>query len=221
MVRFTRKAGCLMTITNEKRTNEDPPVAMPADWVPGPRQGFWTYAAYAALPDDGKRYESVQGVLMMSPAPEPAHQGVEGKIYRYLCSQVFDTKRGLVLHAPTDVVLSEHTTVQPDVLVLLKEHLDRLQKKRIVGAPDLAVEVISPGSAAYDRFAKYAVYEQAGVPEYWLVNSRMQTIEVFTLEEGAYHSLGLFRDEQCLTSQIVPDITVAVNWFFDWAYGLL
>lgn len=192
----------------------------PADWVPGPRQGFWTYETYAAVPD-GHHYEVVQGVLMMSPAPEPAHQGVIGLIYRYLSDRIFSTRRGLVFTGPLDVVFSAQMTVQPDVLVLLTEHLDRLQKKRIMGAPDLAVEVISPGSVTYDRLVKYSIYERAGIPEYWLVNPEEQTIEIFVLEEGTYRSLGVFQGEQTLPSRIVPEIVVPVAQFFDWTGGLL
>ena len=158
---------------------------------------------------------------MMSPAPEPSHQGIAGKIYRYLCSQILDKGRGLVFTSPIDVVLSTHTTTQPDVVVLLKEHLDRLQKKYITGAPDLVVEVISPGSRTYDRLVKYGVYEKAGAPEYWLVNAAEQTIEVFMLDANEYRSAGVFRDEQLLVSQIVPDITVTAGQFFDWSHGLL
>lgn len=208
-------------VVNTNPANVDVTLVTPADWVPGPRQGDWTYEAYAALPDDGCRYEIVQGVLMMTPAPETAHQGIIGEIYRYLCSQIVDTKRGLVLTAPVDVVFAEDTQTQPDVLVLLKEHLERLQEKRVLGAPDLVVEVISPSSATYDRLVKHNIYEQAGVSEYWLVKPKVQTIEVFVLETGKYRSLGVFKGEQCLTSQIVPDVTVPVSQFFDWTRGLI
>lgn len=158
---------------------------------------------------------------MMSPAPEPAHQGVIGLIYRYLSDRIFSTRRGLVFSGPLDVVFSAQMTVQPDVLILLKEHLDRLQKKRIMGAPDLAVEVISPGSVTYDRLVKYSIYERAGIPEYWLVNLEEQTIEIFVLEEGRYRSLGVFQGEQTLPSRIVPEIVIPVAQFFDWTGGLL
>lgn len=204
-------------ISNERAIT----VVTPADWVPGPRQGFWTYETYAALPDDGHRYEVVQGVLMMSPAPEPAHQGVIGLIYRHLSECIFSTRQGLVFTGPLDVVFSAQMTVQPDVLVLLKEHLGRVQKTRIIGVPDLAVEVISPSSVTYDRLVKYSIYERAGVPEYWLVNLEEQTIEVFALEEGGFRSLGVFQGEQTLPSRIVPEIGVPVGQFFDWTGGLL
>ena len=193
----------------------------PADWVPGPRQGDWTYEAYAALTDDGKCYEIVQGVLVMSPAPDGPHQGVTGKIYRYLCEQVMDKRLGLVLPSPLDVALTEQNVFQPDVVVLLKEHLARYGVKKILGAPDLAVEVISPSSKLYDRALKHMVYEQASVPEYWLVDKEKQTIELFALENGTYLSLGAFKGEQVLPSRIVPQMDVSVAYFFDWSNGMV
>jgi Uma2 family endonuclease len=212
-----------MTIISHEQKQEQERVTpvMPADWVAGPRQGGWTYEMYAALPDDGKRYEVVQGVLMMSPAPESAHQGIIQRISNYLDGRIFVPRLGLVFTSPIDVVLSSRTTVQPDVLVVLKEHVNRVQPKRIHGAPDLAVEVISPSSATYDRLVKYSVYEQAGVPEYWLVNASEQTIEVFVLEEGLYRSLGAFQGDHLLQSRIVPGSAAPAAQFFDWTGGLL
>jgi Uma2 family endonuclease len=209
-------------ISPEQRQEQERVIpVLPADWVPGPLQGNWTYEMYAALPDDGRRYEVVRGVLLMSPAPEMAHQGVIAEIFGYLREQIFFSRRGLVFTGPVDVVLAPKTTVQPDVLVILKEHLDRMQEKRVMGAPDLAVEVISPSSATYDRLVKYSVYEQAGVPEYWLVNLSEQTIEVFTLENGSYRSLGAFQGEKPLQSRIVPGVAAPAAQFFAWTGGLL
>lgn len=195
-------------------------MVMPADWVPGPRQGDWTYEIYSALPEDGQRYEVIQGVLMMSPAPEMPHQGLVGMIYRYLSDHIFLTDRGLVFTGPADVVLAPKKVVQPDILVLLEEHLDRLQEKCIVGPPDLVVEVISPSSISYDRLVKHNLYEQAGVPEYWLVNLQEQTIEVFVLETGKYRSLGEFHGRQAVQSRLVPNETVPAAHFFNWTGNL-
>lgn len=174
---------------------------------------------YAALPDDGNRYEVVQGVLIMSPAPGTPHQEIREEVYAFFREHIFLKRRGLVFPGPLDVELAPDTVVQPDVFVVLKEHLDRVQEKRVIGNPDLAVEVVSPSSATYDRMVKYRAYEQAGVPEYWLVNSRKQTIEVFVLEEGRYRSPGAFHGEQAVQSRIVPGASAA--HFFDWTGGLL
>ena len=191
-------------------------MVMPADWVPGPRQGEWTYEMYAALPDDGHLYEVVQGVLMMSPDPEIAHQGIIQRISRYLDEQIFSTNRGLVFTGPADVVLASQKVVQPDVLILLENHLDRLKEKRIEGAPDLVVEVISPASLTYDRLVKHNLYEQGGIPEYWLVNPKEQSIEVFVLEMDRYRSLGSFRNEQIVQSRLIPNETIPAVHFFNW-----
>src|SRR5438876_8021017 len=98
-------------------TSDRLPVVTPADWVPGAKQGWWTYSDYAALPVDGKRYEIVDGVLYMSPSPSIIHQRIAGRIFRYLATYVEDAGLGLVLDAPTDVELSPIDVFQPDVLV--------------------------------------------------------------------------------------------------------
>lgn len=193
----------------------------PADWVSGRAQGDWTYDAYAALADDGECYEIVQGVLVMSPAPSGPHQGVVGEIYSYLREQILLTRLGLVLTAPFDVVLTEKNVCQPDVVVLLKEHLTQYKGKRMTGAPDLLVEIISPSSKLYDRALKRMIYEQAGVPEYWLVNEEKQTIELFLLEGNQYRECGAFQGKQILPSRIVPHMNIPVASFFDWSKGLL
>ncbi len=200
-------------MTGDKRDRD---MVIPADWVPGPRQGRWTYEMYAALPEDGHRYEVVQGVLMMSPAPEMAHQGVIQRISHYLDEQIFSTDRGLVFTSPVDVVLSPKQVVQPDVLVLLEKHLDRLQEKCILGPPDLVVEVISSGSVTYDRVVKHDLYEKAGVPEYWLVNIQEQSIEVFVLEQGEYRSLGAFQEKQEVQSRLISRRNIQAAQLFRW-----
>jgi Uma2 family endonuclease len=195
-------------------TTERLSVATPADWVPGPEQGFWTYDDYAALPDDGQRYEIVNGVLVIAPAPTPEHQDIVGMIFHYLLIHVKFAGLGRVFMAPIDVVLSPKNTFQPDVVVILNAHLNKVGEKKIIGAPDLAVEVASPDTALYDRVTKYEKYAHAGVQEYWIVNMKAKTIQVLVLEDGEYRSLGTFRGEQTLPSRIVSDLPVAVERFF-------
>lgn len=186
----------------------------PADWVPGPPQGDWTYEAYAALTDDGECYEIVQGVLVMAPSPEDIHQDVILEIAAYLREQIKLTHLGRLFVAPFDVVLSPQNVFQPDVLVVLNAHLERIQRKCVIGAPDLVIEVVSPSSKLYDRVNKHTAYEQAGIPEYWLVYPRQQSIELFVLEGARYRSLGSFKGEQILPSRIVPKMSVPVARFF-------
>src|SRR5256886_14153881 len=195
-------------------TTDELSVVTPADWVPGPPQGSWTYNDYAALPEDENRYEIVNGVLIMAPTPTPEHQDIVGEIFSALRTHIKLAGLGRVFMAPIDVDLGPKNVYQPDLVVVLNAHLDRVTEKKIIGAPDLVVEVASPSTAAYDRLTKYEKYAQAGITEYWIVKPKPRTVEVLVLEAGAYRSLGIFRGEQTLPSRIVPDLPVGVERFF-------
>jgi Uma2 family endonuclease len=195
-------------------TIERLPAVVLADWVPGPPQGQWTYADYAAIPDDGKHYEVVNGVLYMTPAPSMGHQSVSGEIAGYLRQFVQIAGRGRVFYAPADVELSFSNIVQPDIFVVLNEHLDRLTPSRLIGAPDLVVEILSPGTMRHDLHEKLEAYEQAQVPEYWVVSPAECTVEILLLEKGVYRSSGVFQGEAILPSQVVFDWSVKVEQLF-------
>jgi Uma2 family endonuclease len=85
---------------------------------------------------------------------------------------------------------------------------------RIIGAPDLVVEIASPSTARHDLSKKLGAYARAGVPEYWVVTPGSKTVEVLVLKDGLYSSLGLFRGQAVLTSYIVPKMSVRVERFF-------
>ncbi|MEO7018714.1 MAG: Uma2 family endonuclease [Ktedonobacteraceae bacterium] len=193
------------------------PVVVPADWVPGPLQGQWTYADYAALPNDRQHYEVVKGVLYMAPAPNMGHQGISLEIAAYLRQFVQVAGLGRVFATPTDVELSPGDVVQPDVFVVLNEHLDRITYTRLIGAPNLAVEILSPGTMRHDLHEKLDAYARACVPEYWIVIPGEHVIELLVLENRTYRSLGVFQGEAILPSQIVPDWSVTVKQFFVFA----
>ncbi len=196
------------------RTKEELSVVTPADWVPGPPQGSWTYEDYAALPDDGRRYEIVNGVLVMAPAPGTGHQSIAVRIAYYLFPHVDLAGIGKLFTGPVDVELGPKNVYQPDLVVVLNAHLERVTEKKISGAPDLAVEIASPSTAAYDRLTKYEKYAQAGITEYWIVKPTSRTIEVLVLEHGEYRSLGIFSGQQTLPSRVVPGLPVMVEQFF-------
>ncbi len=195
-------------------TNDELSIITPADWVPGPLQGSWTYDDYAALPYDGQRYEIVNGVLLMTPAPTPEHQSIATRIAYYLFPHIDLAGIGKLFTAPIDVDLGPKNVYQPDLVVVLNTHMDRVGAKKIIGAPDLVVEIASPSTAAYDRLSKYEKYARAGIAEYWIVKIKTKTIQVLVLEDGEYRSLGIFRGEQTLPSHIVQTLPVAVERFF-------
>jgi len=195
-------------------TSERVPMVTLADWVPGPKQGEWTYSDYTALLNDGQRYEIANGVLVMAPAPDGPHQDAMLRFAHYLLVHVEFANLGKVRVAPSDVELSPNNVYQPDVFVVLHPHLNRVQEKKVIGAPDLVIEVASPSTAPYDRLTKYETYAHFGVPEYWIAKTDPRTVEVLVLENGKYRSLGVFRGQETLPSRIVPEMPVHVDQFF-------
>jgi Uma2 family endonuclease len=189
------------------------PVVTAAAPLVGPPQGRWTYADYAALPDDGNRYEIIAGVLYTTPAPGAGHQSVSARLVTFLVTHVEFAGLGRVFAAPVDVELAPDTVVQPDIVVILSANLDRITPSRIIGAPDLVVEILSPGTAGYDRREKQDAYARAGVGEYWIVDPGAQTVELLTLNKGGYRSHGVFRGQARLPSSAVT-LPVPIERFF-------
>lgn len=120
----------------------------------------------------------------MSPAPKCSHQIVVGELYVHLRNAA--TKGGgLCLLAPADVILSEDTILQPELLYVAKNRRG-IVGDRVNGAPDLVIEVLSPGAERRDRVQKLDLYAQFGVPEFWIVDPRAQNIEFLVLDQGRY-----------------------------------
>ena len=190
------------------------PIITPADNVPGPEQGHWTYQDYANLPEDGNRYEVVDGVLYMVPSPGREHQKASGEIFVHLHRCIQLSGLGEVFYAPFDVELAPNTVVQPDVFVILNDQLNKITDSRVIGAPDLVVEIVSPGSMGYDRREKQDSYARAGVPEYWIVDPLAQNVELLFLDAEAYRSQGIFQGKSVLPSRIVPQLATPVESFF-------
>jgi Uma2 family endonuclease len=189
-------------------------VITPANHRAGPPQGQWTYADYMQLPDDGYRYELLDGVLFMAPAPNIEHQGSSSLLLTYLVTHVQFAGFGRVFAAPIDVELSPTRVVQPDIIVILNENLGIITPSRIVGAPDLVVEIASPSTAGYDRREKQDAYAAAGVREYWIADPATRTIEVLALEGTAYRSLNAFRGGALLPSRVLAGFPVEVEELF-------
>lgn len=142
----------------------------------------YTYEDYAALPDD-KRYELIEGELIMTPAPMTRHQIISGEVDFALRSFVKRNKSGRVFSAPTDVVLSDDVVVQPDILFVSNERAAIITAANIQGAPDLVVEIVSDSSAHLDFGRKKRLYDRYGVAEYWIVIPDAEAVEVFSRTE--------------------------------------
>lgn len=195
-------------------TTESIPIVMSPLDIEGPPPGAWTYQDYLALPDDGRRYEILAGVLNVAPSPNANHQEAVVEITTLVNLFLKATGRGKLYVSPFDVRLESGTVLQPDVLVVLSEHLDRIATNRVEGPPDLVIEVASPGTATYDRNAKLRAYERAGVPEYWIVDPGTKTIELFTLAGETYHQVGAYQEDSVVPSTVLAGIDIPVRSFF-------
>jgi len=139
----------------------------------------WSYAEFARLPNDGNRYEIIDGELHVTPAPRPIHQVVAMRLSGRVWAFVDERNLGEVYPAPTDVFLSESHYVQPDLVFVRHERMDIVTERGIEGAPDLIVEVVSPSTALRDRGVKRERYAELGVPLYWVVDADLRQIEVY------------------------------------------
>lgn len=140
---------------------------------------YYTANMVRTLPDDGQRYEVVHGELLVTPAPRTWHQELVGRVYERLREYLRQEPVGHVLLSPADISWSPDTLVQPDVFVVhLPEArtLDWARMKELL----LAVEVLSPSTARADRFTKRRLYQEVGVPAYWIVDPEGQCVEVWT-----------------------------------------
>ena len=138
----------------------------------------WTAERVRALPDDGKRYEAVDGELLVTPAPVWAHQRAVGELFRRLDPHVRHAGIGELVTSPADVELDARTLVQPDLFVVpLVEGRRMREWSDIKGRLLLAIEVLSPSTARADRHLKRRRYQRAGIPEYWIVDLDARLVE--------------------------------------------
>ncbi|MGQ9548352.1 MAG: Uma2 family endonuclease [Roseiflexus sp.] len=183
--------------------------------VPGPPQGRWTVAAWEGLPDDGNRYEILEGVLWMTTAPSAFHQWIVGRCIRLIGIPAEDRGLGAWFTAPIGVILTEHDAVQPDFLFIRAERVAAMvRERRIHGAPDLIIEVLSPGNSTESMAQKRARYAQCGVPEYVEIDLAQRCVRVYRLEGDAYRMPVIYDAAQTLHLTCLPDVPVAVKALF-------
>jgi Uma2 family endonuclease len=136
-----------------------------------------------ALPEDGVRHELLQGTHVVTPAPRYTHQHVAGEFFNRLRSHLNSISALEALFSPADIQLGPDTLVQPDIFVLKVNPTAPPESWADIGVPVLVVEVLSPGTASRDRGAKRKIYQEAGVSEYWIVDSDSRMVERWRPED--------------------------------------
>lgn len=191
-------------------------VSTDAPVVVGPPQGHWTYADWEALPDDGSRYEIIDGVLYGSASPSLFHQWIIQQLYERVGIPARQQGLAYVFLAPVGVLMPGCEPVQPDfVLVRAERASELLVERRIRGVPDVIVEVLSPGNMRYDTEIKRAAYARAGVPEYAIIDPAARQVWLFRLDDqGAYDEAVILSGTDSVTLAAVPGIAFPVEALF-------
>jgi len=153
-------------------------MSMPASPLP-----ITTIEDLLALPDDGFRHELLDGVHVVTPAPQLLHQRAVGRLYSHVSEALQGRNDAELFTSPADVVLGPRTLVQPDLFVVRRTPGERLERWAAVGVPLLAIEVLSSTAAPRDRGAKRRIYQGAGVGEYWIVDLDARLIERWRPED--------------------------------------
>ena len=141
--------------------------------------GKLTWNDYLDFPEDGRRHEIVDGEHYVTATPALTHQRASKHVHFQLYEQIERQGKGEVFAAPTAVQLSDFDVVEPDLLVVSAQHDGLLKETRVAGPPDLVVEILSPSSRRLDRKIKLALYQRAGVHEYWIIDPVKQEVEKY------------------------------------------
>jgi Uma2 family endonuclease len=169
-------------------------------------EDFW------ALPDDENRYEIIGGELFVTPPPVLEHESIS----MYLSFALYQTLRvpelAWVLSAPFGVRLGPSDIVQPDLAVVRMARLAELKGKLLEVVPDLVIEIASPSTRRRDRVKKRVQYQEAGIPEYWLVDPMKRTVELLALEGGQYREVE--NEGGIATSRVFPQVAIDVAHLF-------
>lgn len=166
------------------------------------------YEDYAALPNDGRRWELIDGEFEVNPAPSTRHQTVSRRLQFELMRALEEPNIAFVFDAPTDVILSPHDVVQPDLAIVRMNREGLISDRGIEGPPDIVVEILSPGTRVLDQRVKKGVYARCGVPEYWLVEPTVGHIEQWRLGHGEYRLTQHFDRAGRLGSPSFPELDI-------------
>jgi len=145
-----------------------------------------TYREYEAIPADGRRYEIHEGELSITLTPSPQHQMISGNLISVLHPYVKVRNIGEVLFAPLDVILSDTTIVQPDIVYLDLSRLSAISRRGVEGPPTLVIEILSPTTTLIDRSTKHQLYARYAVPFFWLVDPEGRSVDSYVLGPQGY-----------------------------------
>lgn len=173
----------------------------------------YTYEDYLKTPED-KRYELIEGDLLMTPSPITEHQRISRKLTVQLSIYVEKYNLGEIFVAPYDVYLDNENVVQPDILFISKDRLNIIGEKNIQGAPDIVIEIISESNAYRDLVQKKKLYARFQVKEYWIVIPGEELIEIYTIKDNTYTLYKTYTKNDTLASPLIKDLSIELKNIF-------
>ena len=176
----------------------------------------FTYEDFLNFPNDGKRHEIIDGEHFVTPSPNTKHQAVSMNLTRAFILYLEQQHLGHLFAAPLDVLFSDLDVVEPDLLYISRERAHVLTDKHVRGAPDLVVEILSPGTRKTDEAIKRKLYERFDVREYWVVDPELDAIKIYRLMEGVFTRVAELSVEagDTLTTPLLPDFSVPLADMF-------
>jgi len=162
-------------------------------------------------PDDGNRYEIMDGELYVTPAADWSHQLALGNLFAPIWSYVHQHNLGYVVQAPMGVALDPESGVEPDLVFVSRERSAIISKRGVEGAPDLVAEALSPSTAAQDRGIRMRRYAAAGIPHYWILDLRAHTLDAYRLGPDGYTAFGTFGSDQVFHPELFSGLEIAVG----------
>lgn len=173
-----------------------------------------TYSELRWMPDDGKRYELIDGEVFVNPSPNVKHQRVLRRLAFSMDYHAEAHKLGEVFVAPLDVVFSEKTSLQPDVIFVSSARRGIIGPEYIIGAPDLVAEILSPYRVAFDRVTKLGQYARHGVGEYWIIDPAAESVEVCALVGSNYELKATLSGHDHLETPLLPGWKISLRHLF-------
>jgi Uma2 family endonuclease len=176
-----------------------------------------TYDDFLLFPDDGMRHELIDGEHYVTPSPNTKHQRVLGNLYWLIRQHLEAHPIGEAFMAPFDVVLSRFDIVEPDLLYISRERAAQvLTSTNAQGAPELVIEIASPGTRKRDETIKRRLYERMAVAEYWVVDPDLDAVRVYRLDGTRYaRPIELSREAgDTLTTSLMPGLALSLGDIF-------
>ncbi len=170
-----------------------------------------SYEDYCLLPNDGKRYEIIDGELFVTPSPLSLHQIVVANLHLELGLFVKANNLGRVYVEPLDVVFSRFDVVEPDLLYISKERAAVLTERNVQGAPDLVVEILSETTAEIDHTTKLKLYARYGVQEYWIIDPYGPSADIYRREREGFELVSNLQSADSLTSPLFPGFSLPIG----------